>query len=235
MDTWGRPSGEAEDLLEALAAAAALRSQTRGHPTTAGAYLSRWRAELDAAIQTGAAQAPSGSSRWATGAGAAASLQQARCRPGPAAKARRRRGLPGLHGSARFRPWPVAPAAQRGTAALPTGTADYVVWRGWLSPSSRRRNCPPPSVTQAAPCPWYPARARRGATWAPTSPTSQYSRPLQVSMTLSRRCPPRTPACRLSAACPGHPCRARPRHCSGPPCLRCFPRPPRLILIFFFK
>ena len=51
METWGRLDAEAESLLQQLAAAATLHARRRGQAATAGAFLRRWRAILDACLQ----------------------------------------------------------------------------------------------------------------------------------------------------------------------------------------
>jgi hypothetical protein len=57
METWGRLGPAAEALLESLAAEATRQSLRRGQATTASAYLRRWRATLDAALQKAMAAA----------------------------------------------------------------------------------------------------------------------------------------------------------------------------------
>ena len=54
-ETWGRLGLEAEALLEDLAAEAARHARQRGQQTTAGAFLRRWRASIDACLQRGMA------------------------------------------------------------------------------------------------------------------------------------------------------------------------------------
>ena len=56
VETWGRLGNTAEDLLQDLAAEATRRARQRGTQTTAGAFLRRWRATLDACLQRGIAR-----------------------------------------------------------------------------------------------------------------------------------------------------------------------------------
>ena len=55
VETWGRMGGRAEDLLQKLAAEAARHHCRRGQSTTAGTFMKRWRASLDATLQRGQA------------------------------------------------------------------------------------------------------------------------------------------------------------------------------------
>ena len=57
METWGRLGPEADALLESLAAEAARHAHRRGQATVASAFLRRWRATLDAALQKALAAA----------------------------------------------------------------------------------------------------------------------------------------------------------------------------------
>jgi hypothetical protein len=50
METWGQLGPQAEDLLQRLAAEATLHHRRRGHEVTAGSFLRRWRATLDAIL-----------------------------------------------------------------------------------------------------------------------------------------------------------------------------------------
>ena len=53
----GRLGSGAEELLDHLAASAARREAMRGHASSAGSCLKRWRAALDAVVQRGVASA----------------------------------------------------------------------------------------------------------------------------------------------------------------------------------
>lgn len=55
VETWGRIGEQGEQLLQTLAAEATRHSRSRGHQVTAGAFLRRWRAGLDAVLQRGVA------------------------------------------------------------------------------------------------------------------------------------------------------------------------------------
>ena len=57
METWGRLGPHAEQLLQTLAGEAALHARRRGHSATAGSYLRRRRATLDAMLQKSMAKA----------------------------------------------------------------------------------------------------------------------------------------------------------------------------------
>ena len=60
MEMWGRLGNEAEEALTTLAAEATHHARRHGHVVTAGSFLRRWRASLDASLQRGVAAA------WAT-------------------------------------------------------------------------------------------------------------------------------------------------------------------------
>ena len=55
VQTWGRLGDFAEQLLPRLAEVATLKARRQGQVTTAGAFLRRWRATLDACLQRGVA------------------------------------------------------------------------------------------------------------------------------------------------------------------------------------
>jgi len=57
METWGRLGLSGEELLQALAAEAARHARRHGQTATAGAFIRRWRATLDASLQRGVAAA----------------------------------------------------------------------------------------------------------------------------------------------------------------------------------
>ena len=56
IESWGRLGQHAEHLLESLAAEATRHAQRRGRDATAGSFLRRWRATLDAVLQKGIAK-----------------------------------------------------------------------------------------------------------------------------------------------------------------------------------
>ena len=55
VETWGRLGESAEELLPRLAEVATLRARRQGQVATAGVFLRRWRATLDACLQRGVA------------------------------------------------------------------------------------------------------------------------------------------------------------------------------------
>ena len=57
METWGRLGQDAEELLQNMAAEATRYARRHGHTVTAGAFLKRWRATLDACLQRSVAAA----------------------------------------------------------------------------------------------------------------------------------------------------------------------------------
>jgi len=57
VETWGRLRQTAEEMLTNLAAEATRHARRRGQAVTAGAYLRKWRASLDACLQRGVAAA----------------------------------------------------------------------------------------------------------------------------------------------------------------------------------
>ena len=56
VETWGRLDAMAEQVLDDLAAAATRHAELRGQAPTPGSCLRRWRASLDAALQSGVAR-----------------------------------------------------------------------------------------------------------------------------------------------------------------------------------
>ena len=57
METWGHLGNEAEETLTTLAAEATRHARRHGHVVTAGSFIRRWRASLDASLQRGVAAA----------------------------------------------------------------------------------------------------------------------------------------------------------------------------------
>ena len=57
METWGRLGNDAEEMLTTLAAEATRHARRHGHVVTAGSFMRRWRASLDASLQRGVAAA----------------------------------------------------------------------------------------------------------------------------------------------------------------------------------
>jgi hypothetical protein len=57
METWGRLGPSAEELMQTLASEATRHARRRGNDATAGAFLRRWRATLDAVLQKSMAKA----------------------------------------------------------------------------------------------------------------------------------------------------------------------------------